>query len=226
MSWAGPKRHRAPGVRFEDLPKIDVVLVTHNHYDHMDIPTLKRIMERDHPRIFTGLGNAAFLAEKGIPDAIDMDWWDEASVAEGVKIAFVPAVHFSARSMCDRNRTLWGGFVVKGTAGAVYHAGDTGMGPQFEEIRRRFGAPRVAFLPIGAFLPAWFMSPVHLSPSDAIEAHRLLGAETTVPIHYGTFKLGDDGQFIPVEYLARALADDPAIARQFLILNPGEGKDF
>ena len=263
VSWVGPKRHRPPGIRFEDLPPIDVVIINHNHYDHMDVPTLKRLVETYHPRIFVGLGNQAFLERHGIKDAHDMDWWNSVllskppkkssfdviaseakqshgiatalsgprndffggSLSADVTLTFVPSRHFSGRSFCDRNRTLWGSFVIKGPAGVVYFAGDTGFGPQFEEIRKRFGPPRLALLPIGAYLPRWFMSPVHLSPEEAVQAHKILGAQTSMAIHFGTFRLGDDGQFEPIEQLFKALDTEGVSPKNFWVLNFGEGRD-
>jgi L-ascorbate metabolism protein UlaG (beta-lactamase superfamily) len=225
VSWAGPKRHRPPGIRFEDLPPIDVVLLSHNHYDHIDISTLRRLTAAHRPRIFTGLGNKALLESKGIAGSQDMDWWDEARLSEEVTLAFVPSRHFSSRGLCDRNRTLWGGFVIKGPAGIVYFASDTGMGPQFTEIKTRYGPPRLALLPIGAFLPYWFMLPVHLTPEQAVEVHHLMGAGTSMPIHYGTFRLGDDGQFEPLERLAKEIERTKTPLDRFPILEFGTGID-
>ena len=140
FSFAGPKRVRAPGVRFEDLPKIDLVLVSHNHYDHMDLPTLHRLVQRFHPRIVAGLGNAAFLKKAGIAGATDVDWWQSVELPGGVRLTGVPAVHWSARSLTDRGHTLWLGFVLESPAtGRVYFAGDTGYGELvFSMIHQRF----------------------------------------------------------------------------------------
>jgi L-ascorbate metabolism protein UlaG (beta-lactamase superfamily) len=225
VAWAGPRRHRAPGIRFKDLPPIDIVLITHNHYDHLDLPTLARLAERDHPRLFTGLGNSALLTKRSIAGSTDLDWWDAVDLGGGRALAFVPARHFSSRSQCDRNRTLWGGFVLRTPEGNAYLAGDTGMAPEFGEIRRRFGAPRLAILPIGAYLPRWFMAPMHLSPAEALAAHEELGAATSIASHFGTFQLGDDGQFEAVEELARALRSSPDATPHFWILDPGEGRE-
>ena len=223
--WAGPRRVRPPWIRFEDLPPVDVVIVSHNHYDHMDVPTLKRLAEEHRPRIFVGLGNGAFLAEKGIGGARDMDWWQSVHLTSDVRLTSVPVQHFSARGTCDRNRTLWTGYVVEGPAGAVYFAGDTGWGRHFEQARERFGPFRLALLPIGAFRPRWFMAPVHLSPEEAVRAHKVLGASTSMAIHFGTFRLGDDGQDEPVEHLVQALADSSLSPERFRVLGFGEGRD-
>jgi L-ascorbate metabolism protein UlaG (beta-lactamase superfamily) len=225
LSWLGPRRHEPPGIRFEDLPPIDAVLITHNHYDHLDLPTLRRLAEQHHPRFLIGLGNRPLLEKAGITWSEELDWWDGAEFAGGVVVNFVPARHFSARSLCDRNRTLWGGFVIRGQEGYAYISGDTGMGPHFAEIRSHFGEPRLAMLPIGAYLPQWFMRPYHLSPAEAIEATETLGAATTVVSHFGTFQLGDDGQFQGEEELADILVSRPELAKHIWILTPGEGQD-
>lgn len=202
VSWAGPKRHRPPGIRFEDLPPIDVILISHNHYDHLDLPTLRRLAAVHEPVISVGLGNGALLEREGIDAEVrELDWWESVAASEEVRLHFVPAQHFSARGMCDRNASLWGGWMIRGLSGRIYFAGDTGWGPHFEMIRDRLGAPDVALLPIGAFRPIWFMSPVHISPEESIEAHRTLGAGTSIPIHYGTFHLGDDGETEAIDKL-------------------------
>jgi L-ascorbate metabolism protein UlaG (beta-lactamase superfamily) len=219
VPFAGPRRHRPPGIRFDDLPPIDLVLVSHNHYDHLDVATLRALQSRHAPRIVTALGNARLLAREGIGGARDLDWWQPAP-AGGVIVTCVPARHFSARGLSDRDRNLWSGFVVSGPSGNVYFAGDTGWGGHFEAIGARFDPIRLALLPIGAYLPRWFMRPVHIDPQQAVAAHRALGARTSIPIHYGTFALGDDGEDEPVIELRRAMGD-----AAFVILDHGEGAD-
>ena len=216
VSFAGPKRHRPPGIRFEDLPDIDIVLVSHNHYDHLDVPTLRRLQQRFHPRILTPLGNSALMARYGI-EAEDMEWWEKKG-----DITLVPSQHFCARAISDRNATLWGGFVMSGAAGNVYFAGDTGWGNHFAKIAQRFPSIRLACLPIGAYLPRWFMRPVHIDPAEAVEAHKILRASTSVAMHYGTFNLGDDGEMQPVDDLRKSIAaaGDP----RFWVLDFGEGR--
>ncbi len=225
FSWIGPRRARPPGIRFEDLPPIDGVLVSHNHYDHLDLPTLRRLAERHRPLFVVGLGNAALLEQAGIGPVRELDWWQGLALSKAVQVSAVPAQHFSARGLCDRDATLWAGYVIQGPAGTVYFAGDTGMGPHFAQIRKRFGPPRLALLPIGAFRPVWFMSRVHLSPADAVQAADILGASTSLAIHYGTFRLADDGQDEPLEALAEALVSRNHPAPRFWTLDFGEGRE-
>lgn len=221
VQWAGPKRHHAPGIRFDDLPPIDAVIVSHNHYDHMDAQTLDRLTRGFKPRVFAGLGNDAFL-RRHVSDVTALDWWQSAELAPGVRIHVVPAQHFSSRGTADRDANLWCGFVIETPDGAIYFAGDTGWGPHFDAIGERFGHVRLALLPIGAFRPEWFMCAVHISPQDAVRAAHALRAETSIPMHYGTFHLGDDGQDEPAEVLRRSLV--PGV--NFRILKPGETATF
>jgi L-ascorbate metabolism protein UlaG (beta-lactamase superfamily) len=217
----GPRRVRPPGIRFEDLPPIDAVVVSHNHYDHMDLPTLRRLMAAHKPRLFAGLGSRVLLRSEGIDGATDLDWWEVADLSPEVRVTGVPATHFSNRGLCDRDNTLWMGFVVSGPAGIAYFAGDTGFGKHFQQIRERFGRIRLAVLPIGAYLPRWFMSPVHIDPEEAVRAHRTLGAATSVAMHFGTFNLADEGQDDPPSDLAKALEKDGG---RFWVLGFGEGR--
>ncbi|MGH9422259.1 MAG: MBL fold metallo-hydrolase, partial [Thermoanaerobaculia bacterium] len=219
VRFAGPRRHRAPGIRFEDLPPIDLVLVSHNHYDHMDVATLRKLGRP----IIVPLGNAALMARHGVYRAIDLDWW-ESKRSDEIEITVVPARHFSARSISDRDRNLWGGFIISGPSGNVYFAGDTGWGNHFAEIGRRFVPIRAALLPIGSYMPRWFMQPAHIDPAQAVDAHFALGARTSVAIHFGTFALGDDGEYDPLRDLHDALAANGN--PPFLVLDQGEGRDL
>ena len=226
VSWAGPPRVRPPGIRIEDLPHVDWVIITHNHYDHLNIPTLKHLNHKFRPRFLTGLGNARLLFRHAIQNVTEIDWWDTVSFSDEVKATGVPAQHFSARGPFDRNRTLWLGFVIEGPAGKVYFAGDTGAGPHIQQIRDRFGPLRLALLPIGAYKPRWFMRRVHLTPKDAVEAHLTLEAQTSMGIHFGTFKgLADDSQDDPVNDLNEALKELDVPPQRFWVLDFGEGRD-
>jgi L-ascorbate metabolism protein UlaG (beta-lactamase superfamily) len=224
VSWAGPKRARPPGIALADLPRPDVVLLSHNHYDHMDLPSLREIKRRFAPRFVTTLGNARVLARVGI-NATELDWWQH--VTDGpLHIAATPARHFSARSPFDRNRALWGGFMIRSATGQVLFAGDSGAGPHWHDIRRRLGAPDVALLPIGAYEPRWFMAAVHMNPAEAVDAHVALDARHSVGMHFGTFQLTDEAIDAPLEALAEARRATGLAPDRFSTLRFGETRIF
>jgi L-ascorbate metabolism protein UlaG (beta-lactamase superfamily) len=212
----GPRRHRDPGVRWEDLPAIHLVLLSHNHYDHLDVPTLRRLRERGESQYVAPLGLAPLLRSEKIGPVRELDWGESAVLGE-VTIHCVPAMHFSARGIFDRNRTLWCGYVMASAGRTIYFAGDTAFGEHFAAIREQFGAPRLALLPIGSYEPRWFMAPVHMGPGEAVRAHRILGARTSIAIHHGTFQLADDGIDTPRKRVAESGVDD-----SFLVLGNGQ----
>lgn len=218
LSWLGSKRMRAPGIRFEDLPVIDAVVVSHNHYDHLDLPTLERLAVLHQPRFFVGLKNAQLLNDAGIANVTELDWWQTAPLGADLRIVGVPAQHWSKRGLGDDFTTLWLGFLIESRAGYVYFAGDTGWGPHFEQIADRFGPARLALLPVGAFRPRFIMERAHMSPPEAADAAAVLQATTSIPIHYGTFALGDDGQDEPITVLCEYL-DATALPRPTFVLN-------
>lgn len=189
FSWLGPRRHTPPPIMMEDIPPVDAVLISHNHYDHLDIPTLIRLGNA--PLYLVPLGVGKILSRHGITNFHEMDWWDTVEL-KGIKIACLPAQHFSARSPFDRNRTLWCGWAVMSNGKRFYDAGDTGYFSGFREIGERFGPFDAAAIPIGAYLPKWFMEPMHIGPQDAIRAAEDLGARIMIPIHWGVFNLADD----------------------------------
>lgn len=222
ISFWGPKRVHDPGIQFEDLPPIHLVLVSHNHYDHMDLPTLKRLQQVHQPTIITGLGNQEYLNRKGLNKVIELDWWQETRLFDSLEIAFVPAQHFSMRNIFNKDKTLWGGFILKKDNEILYFAGDTGFTPQFENIKNRYGPPKISFLPIGAFEPRWFMKEAHMSPEEAISAHLILGSKQSLPIHFGTFPLSDESIHEPVEQLLKGLQKHHISEAEFPILQPGQ----
>jgi L-ascorbate metabolism protein UlaG (beta-lactamase superfamily) len=225
FSWAGSKRHRPPGIFFAALPRIDLVLISHNHYDHLDLPTLRRLAEVHRPRILVPLGNRALLEENGIRGSEELDWWQRARHGP-LAITLTPSRHWSGRGLSDRFKTLWGAHVIEGSGGPIYFAGDTGWGPHFKEARRRFGAFRLALLPIGAYQPRWFMREAHISPDEAVDAHLALGATTSVAIHFGTFRLSDEAQDDPPRELRSALRDRKLSPERFWVLGQGEARDL
>lgn len=211
LSWSGPRRCRAPGIPLAELPPIDLILISHNHYDHLDRPSLDALRERHDAPIIAPLGNRALLERDGHRVAAELDWWQSAGQGP-LSITATPARHFSSRSLFDRDRTLWAGYLIAepGSGRSVFFAGDTGFGPHFAELAERLGAPDVALLPIGGYKPRWFMEPVHIDPPEAVRAHRALGAGASVAIHFGTFPLSDEGMEESVEDLRAALTAMPA----------------
>lgn len=224
VSWAGPKRHQPPGLRFEDLPPIDAVLVSHNHYDHLDLPTLRDLAGKGAALAVTTLGNRALLRETGIPAVEELDWWQSYRLSPRVTVTLVPAQHFSARTFWDRDKTLWGGFVISGPSGNVYFAGDTGYGPHFREIARRFSPIRVAILPIAPFRPRTSAEPpvvyrsiVHMGPTEAVQAHLDLGAQVSIAAHFRVFQLGPDGYDDAVNELAATMKTHEIATKSFVV---------
>jgi L-ascorbate metabolism protein UlaG (beta-lactamase superfamily) len=223
----GVRRHRPPGIPFDSLPPIDIVLLSHDHYDHMDLPTLQRLQRRHHPRIITGLGNPGYLASQGIQGAEQLDWWQSAKLGSGVRVTAVPARHWSGRTLSDRYERLWEGFVIEGAHDTVYFAGDTGWGRMYGELHARWSGFTVALLPIAPFRPRWYMARKHLSPDDAVRAAIATRSAVMIPIHWGTFELGDDGESEPVDTLRAVVARLPSACRPRLgILRNGESVEL
>ncbi len=221
----GAKRRRPAGLDFGELPPIDAVLVSHNHQDHMDLPTLRRLTRTFRPPIYAGLRSRSFLDRKGIPGAHDLDWWQSASIAPGITITAVPARHHAGRSAFDNDRMLWCGFVVSGPSGSVYFAGDTGWGSHFAAIGARFPNLRLAMLPIGGFKPVWYQRSQHIGPEDALSAMRALGAQTMIPMHFGTFRNGEEADGEAVSVLIDSLAASPDLSDRVVILDNGQWTD-
>ncbi|WP_345240141.1 MBL fold metallo-hydrolase [Nibrella saemangeumensis] len=227
FTWIGPKRNRPPGIRLEDLPPIDIILLSHSHWDHLDLPTLRQLVKRDKPRIFCPLGVKALLDREGFGNISEMDWNQSQPFNERTRIHCVPAQHFSGRGMFDRNATLWCGFVVDNqTAGKLHFAGDTGYGQFFKQIGKQYGPMRLALIPIGAYKPTWFMAPVHCSPAEAVEIHKDVCSQQSIGIHYGTFPLADEGETEPVTDLRKALQQQGIPPEKFQALEEGKGVVF
>ncbi len=224
MSWAGPKRVKLPGIALDELPPIDVILISHNHYDAMDIATLRKIQKRHRAQIFVGLGNSKFLSKKKVPMTRDMDWWEKIELKKGWEVVCVPARHFSSRTLWDRNETLWASYVVTTPYGNLFFAGDSGYGPHFTEIGDKYGPFRLALLPIGAYEPRWFMAPVHMNPSESVKAHVDLNSQTSMGIHFGTFPLTDEAIDDPVNELKIELKKEEYKDLSFFVLENGQSK--
>jgi L-ascorbate metabolism protein UlaG (beta-lactamase superfamily) len=220
VSWAGPRRRRKPGVSWEHLPRIDTVLLSHNHYDHLDLITLRRLAARGESTFIAPAGVARLLRSQNIAPVHELDWGESVSLRDCI-IHCVPALHFSSRGIYDRNQTLWCGYVIEYPDRRVYFAGDTGFGNHFAQIREQFGSPHLALLPIGAYEPRWFMSPVHMAPDEAVRAHQVLAAKTSIAIHHGTFQLADEGLDTPKNQLIACARHE-----SFLILENGQFADI
>lgn len=221
----GAKRHKAPGIALEALPKIDVVLVSHNHYDHLDLPSIRAIKERDAPLILAGLGNQALFYAEHLENEKDLDLWQSHS-HRGVTFTLTPAQHWSARSLGDRFRSLWGGFYVSDGKNRLFFAGDTAMGSHFEQIATRLGPPDLALLPIGAYSPRWFMSPQHLDPEGAVMAHLRLRAKQSVAMHFGCFDLANEGMLDAPADLSHALVAHQVPSSRFVVLEHGASHEL
>lgn len=221
----GPRRVRPPAVTLDDLPPISVVLLSHGHYDHLDLSTLRRLATRFDPLVIAPLGHEPLIRSAGIRRVETLDWWEEGKMAP-FPVTLTPAHHFSARTPFDRNRALWGGFVIGVQSLRIYFAGDTAYAPFFTEIRRRLGRPDLALLPIGAYEPRWFMRSVHMNPAEAVQAHLDLEAAESIGMHFGTFQLTTEGIDAPVRELAAALRARNVPASQFRTIGFGESVRF
>lgn len=219
MTFMGPKRIREPGIQLEMLPKIDVVIISHNHYDHLDLEALKQLDAKFHPLMLVPLGDEKLLKEAGIQNVREMDWWQEQEIREH-KIVFTPSQHWSARGLFDKCESLWGSYFVLSPEFKLYFGGDSGYGPHFGNIRLRLGAPDVSLLPIGAYAPRYFMKYHHMEPEEAVKAHADLNSNLSIGMHFGTFQLTDEAVDEPVDRLKKAGVES------FVILDQGESKTF
>jgi L-ascorbate metabolism protein UlaG (beta-lactamase superfamily) len=216
FSWIGPRRRRSPGVERTDIPRVDVVLISHNHVDHLDLPSLRWLAGRGDTVFVVPVGVSELLRSQRIGPVHELDWGQSTQI-DSATVHCVPALHFSARGLFDRNKSLWCGYVIQYEKHTIYFAGDTAFGEHFSQIRERFGSPHLSLLPIGAYEPKWFMSPIHMGPAEAIKAHEILGSETSIAIHHGTFQLADDGIETPRRELVALSKPD-----SFLILENGQ----
>jgi L-ascorbate metabolism protein UlaG (beta-lactamase superfamily) len=221
LQFIGPRRVREPAIRFEDLPEISVVLLSHNHYDHCDTTTLRRLARRFNPLVVTPLRNAPLVRSTGIRQIEELDWWQR-STAAPFQVTLAPSQHFSARTPFDRNRALWGSFLLDLAGRRIYFAGDTGFSGHFTSIRERLGRVDLALLPIGAYEPRWFMKDIHMNPAEAVQAHLDLRAKESVAMHFGTFQLTPEGIDQPVHDLKTALRERQLGSKRFRVLGFGE----
>jgi L-ascorbate metabolism protein UlaG (beta-lactamase superfamily) len=219
----GPRRVRRPAVAFDVLPQIDVVLLSHNHYDHCDVRTLRALARRFDPVAIAPLGNARLLRMAGFTRIAELDWWQDTAAAS-IAVTATPAHHFSARTPFDRNRALWSGFMIAVAGRRIYFAGDTAYAPIFRDIRQRLGAPDVSLIPIGAYEPRWFMRSVHMNPAEAVQAHMELESRESIAMHFGTFQLTTEGIDEPLRALERARRERQIPDASFRALQCGESE--
>ncbi len=225
LSWAGPKRKTPPALALAELPHIDVVIISHNHYDHLDLPTLRALDTQvgGPPLVLVPLGVGDWLSRQGIARVAQLDWWQSRQVA-GVQLHCVPVQHWSARGLFDRFETLWSGWVIE-TGGAqsrkIFFTGDTGYSRDFADIARRLGAMDIAMIPIGAYEPRWFMRHQHVNPAEAVQIHRDLRARRSLGIHWGAFELTDEALDEPPRALRQALQAQAIDAQEFITLPLG-----
>ena len=217
----GPRRVRPAAPPLDRLPIPDIVLVSHNHYDHLQPSSLRRCAQGAEPQFVTPLGLGAVLRRLTLQNVIELDWWETADLGAGITVTCVPAQHFSARTPFDRNRTLWCGFVLASETETIYFGGDSGYGPHFKEIGRSRPID-LALLPIGAYEPRWFMRPVHMNPAEAVQAHVDIGARVSLGMHFGTFQLTDEAIDEPLLALDRALDERGISDQAFTTLDFGE----
>ena len=221
LGWVGPRRVRAAGIDFDALPRIDLVIVSHNHYDHMDLAVLRKLNERFSPRVLVPLGNKALLNAEGIDKVEELDWWDTSAANPQTAVTLTPTRHFSSRGLFDRNKALWGSYLIKSHGRSIYFGGDTAYSNDFKEIRSRFGPIDIALLPIGAYEPRWFMQAFHLNPAEAVQAHLDLKSRQSIGIHFGTFQLTEEEIDAPVRELGAALAKANLAPKSFVTLSEG-----
>jgi L-ascorbate metabolism protein UlaG (beta-lactamase superfamily) len=218
----GPRRVRPPALRLDQLPTIDLILLSHNHYDHLDLNALRWLSREWRPLIITTLGNRTPLQTRGVGNIVELDWWQSHRPSADLDIVCTPAQHFSARTLWDRNQTLWSGFVLATAAGAIYVAGDSGWCGSFNEIGARLGPFGLALIPIGAYEPRWFMQAVHMNPDEAVRAHLAVRARQSIAMHFGTFQLTDEAIDAPPEALVDARTAHGVAAADFAVLDSGE----
>src|SRR6202795_944271 len=225
FSFAGPKRHNDPGIAFDALPKVDIVLVSHGHYDHLDLATLSKFAAKFSPRVITPLGNDVTMRDADAAiKAEAFDWQDRVELGNGLAVTLVPTRHWSARGLFDRNKALWASFVLETPAGKIYIVCDSGYGEgkHFRRVAEKHGPLRLAILPIGAYEPRWFMKDQHMNPSDAVQALADCGAEQPLPHNPGTFQLTEEAIDAPAIALGEALDEAKVPRERFAVLKPGQ----
>jgi len=226
VEWFGPKRVRAPGVALDELPPIDVILISHNHYDHLDIGTLRRLSAKFSPIVLVAAGDRDLVRSAGFERVHEFDWWEDFEIRPGCKVTFAPTQHFSARGIRDRQKSLWGSYLIQDGDRLIYFGGDSGYSTHFSDIRRRLGSPDIALLGIGSYEPRWFMTPMHMNPAEAVQAHLDLGAGQSIGMHHGTFQMSSEAIDQPLLDLRAAIEAAGVGTESFITLQEGETRVF
>ena len=225
LGFAGPKRYHPPGVALADLPEIHAVVISHSHYDHLDVDSVRQLHRRSGGKLhfFVPLGLKSWFADLGIDSVTELDWWAHGEI-KGVRFTLTPAQHWSARGLFDRNRTLWGGWAIRAPELNFFFAGDTGYSQDFKEIGSRLGPFDFAAIPIGAYEPRWFMQAQHVDPAEALHIHRDIDARQSLGVHWGAFEMADDALDEAPRALAAARRDAGIDAAEFFVLRVGESR--
>ena len=224
VQWAGPKRFTKPGLALDSLPKIDFVIISHDHYDHLDVGTIEQIQakQKDNPPTwYVPLKVKQRFLDWGVTNVKELDWWEKENQS-GFEIHCVPAQHFSGRSLTDRNSTLWAGWVLVKNDFRFFFAGDTGYSPDFKEIGKRLGPFDLSCIPIGAYNPRWCMKGVHVDPYEAIEIHKDVQSKLSIGMHWGTFALADEDMDEPPRSLTDGLQKTGLKSDEFIVLKNGQ----
>ena len=224
ISFAGPKRVHKPGIALNNLPKIDVVIISHDHYDHLDLNSIGFLIDRDNPQIYVGLGVAKRLPSSR--NTTELDWGDSIQVSDDFKLWFLEVQHNSGRTPFDRNSTLWGGFLLQMADQKIYFGGDSGYANHYQDAFDKFGAVDIAFLPIGAYAPRAIFKPVHLDPFEDVQAHQDLNAKLSIGMHYGTFQMTAEARLEPIKLLEEAKKAAAIPASEFITLEVGQPISF
>ena len=221
LNFIGPKRIVSPPLQREDLPSIHATVISHNHYDHLDLATIGKLGNTT--KFFVPLGLSRWFQKMGVDNVTELDWWQTAEFGP-VRFHCVPAQHFSMRTPFDANKTLWSGWVMATPAGNIFFAGDTGYSPDFQEIGQKLGPMRLALIPIGGYKPRWFMKPMHLNPAEAVMVHQDVHSQQSIGMHWGTFILTEEPLAEPPLFLEKVLQEKQINLDKFITLKIGETK--
>ncbi|MDR1462429.1 MAG: MBL fold metallo-hydrolase [Azoarcus sp.] len=222
VQWLGHVRVRVPGIAFDDLPRIDLILMSHNHYDHLDKDTLLKIRRKFSPKVIVPTGDKALVESIGFTDVRELDWWDDVQIDPLLKITFAPTQHSSARGLFDRDKSLWGSYMIQSGDSRIYFGGDAGYSKHYKDIGIRLGAPDVSLLGIGAYEPQWFMKPMHMNPMEAVKAHQDMDSKLSIAMHFGTFHMSAEAFDQPKADLKTALSAAGVGESHFIALEEGE----